>query len=142
MADQKNFRSRQKVSKHQRNEHGQEGDSSLSSLGSLPEVQSVASHFGNDSPSRARITTHNVGSSAQHQTLSRASDSRKIDKRPRRTCPHCRKSFSNAWSVSKHIEVRNISVLASKLVETTERIEHFNICIEKSHDFELTSASP
>lgn len=96
--------------KHSRNEQLQEGDSSLSSLGSLPEVQSVASQFVNDCPSRARLTTHDVGSSSQHQKINRVTDSRKTDKRPRRTCPHCRKSFSNAWSVSKHIEVRTFSL--------------------------------
>lgn len=129
MDNRRKFGSLAKLSKHSQIEQTHEGDSSLSSLGSLPEVQSVASLFVNDNASRSRLTTHEKGSSSQHQNVQLVRELRKSDKRPRRICPHCRKTFSNAWSVSKHIEVRlcthnhreNISVHLSR---TTHRLTY------------------
>lgn len=105
MENRRKFESMAKLSKRSQIEQIQERDSSLSSLGSLPEVHSVASHFDNDNASRSRLQTHTDGSSSQHNNTSRVVESKKSDKRPRRMCPHCKKTFSNAWSVRKHIEV-------------------------------------
>lgn len=114
--------------KQDRKAQGDDDNSSLSSLGSLPEATSVVLQFNDDLPSQRRLTTH-LGNAGSHtsshshshshshsQTLSRLKDSRSrvsaasssahhSSSSSSKTCPHCNKSFANAFAVPKHIAV-------------------------------------
>lgn len=96
-----------------------DGESSLSSLGSLPETTSVAKHFVEDLPSQRRFTTHlTASSSIQSQQSQRTSQrpSTKTESASSRSCPHCRKRFTNSWAIPKHVSVcSNRKVLNNKM---------------------------
>lgn len=124
-------RHRKHSSRKQEKKAQDDDNSSLSSLGSLPEATSVVLQFNDDLPSQRRLTTH-LGNTSSHtsshsqshqthsQTFSRLKESRSrltssssssqhASSSSSKICPHCKKSFANAFAVPKHIAVCSIA---------------------------------
>lgn len=85
-------------------------ESSLSSLGSLAEVNTVTSQFLEDHTSSRRPNPPTGSSSSLHTTHysnDQSIRSSRDFKTENRTCPHCKKVFTNSWAVPKHVSVRS-----------------------------------